>query len=102
MTMRFFRWCRVPGRVRATTLAVLLHAAAIIMGGSLQARADHSHAAVGNPATFGAVDFENSCVRSVQTEFRAAAAKLHSFAAEAKDFVEVADKDPSCAIAWWG
>ena len=29
-------------------------------------------------------------------------AKLHSFAAEAKDFVEVARNDPACAIAWWG
>ena len=75
---------------------------AIIAGGSPSVHADHTHAATGNPASFGTVAFENSCASAVQTEFRTAIAKLHSFAAAAKDFAEVARKDPSCAIAWWG
>ncbi len=81
---------------------MLLTAIAVMVGGSLQVQADHAHAALGSSATFGTVDFENSCARSVQDGFRTAVAKLHSFAAEAKDFTAVARNDPSCAIAWWG
>ena len=38
----------------------------------------------------------------MQAELRTAVAKLHSFAAAAKEFVKVARRDASCAIAWWG
>jgi hypothetical protein len=89
--------------VRARTLtAALLSMAAAVACALPPARADHAHIGTGDTATFGAVNFENSCVLSVQARFRTAVAKLHSFAAEAKDFIEVAKNDPSCAIAWWG
>lgn len=103
MPFAIMRWCRAARLVRARTLtAVFLPMAAIMAGGVPSARADHTHVATGNSATFGTIAFENSCAHSVQTEFRTAVAKLHSFAARAKDFVEIARNDPSCAIAWWG
>jgi hypothetical protein len=97
-----------PGRRRpnraigAGPKAAPLLAAVVACALSVAAHADHAHTAAGEPGTFGAIAFENSCVRSVQAEFRSAVAMLHSFAAEAKQFVEVARRDPSCAIAWWG
>ena len=85
--------------LRATILAL---AAVIMCALPIAVCADHAHAVSGEPATFGTIDFENSCARSVQAEFRTAVAMLHSFAADAKLFVDVAKHDPSCAIAWWG
>jgi tetratricopeptide (TPR) repeat protein len=69
---------------------------------AVPACAGHDHGASGAPATFGTIDFENSCARTVQAEFRTAVAMLHSFAADARQFADVARHDPSCAIAWWG
>jgi hypothetical protein len=83
-------------------MAVLLSMAACMTCAFPPVHADHAHRGAGDPATFGTIDFKNSCARSVQVEFRIAVAKLHSFAAEANDFVAVAKNDPSCAIAWWG
>src|SRR5215211_9371718 len=103
MPFATIRWCRPARIVRARTLtAVLLSIAAVMACAFSPVHADHAHMGAGDPATFGTIEFENSCARSVQAEFRIAVAKLHSFAAEAKDFVEVAKNDPSCAIAWWG
>ena len=83
--------------------AALLPLAALIMAAiPLPARAGHAHGTSSEPATFGTIDFENPCIRSVQVEFRRAVTMLHSFAADAKQFVDVAKQDPSCAIAWWG
>lgn len=83
--------------------AALLSLAAVMMCAfPAEVRAGHAHVAIGEPAKFGTIDFENSCARSVQAEFRNAVAMLHSFAADAKQFADVAGHDPSCAIAWWG
>src|ERR1700738_5145220 len=98
-------WRRKPRRaVSGRTLrAAVLALAALIMGAlPVPACADHLHGASGEPATFGTIDFETSCARFVQAEFRTAVAMLHSFAADANQFVDVAKHDPSCAIAWWG
>src|SRR5258707_9930338 len=89
-------------RERILKAAFLALAALIMAALPLPARAGHAHGTSGEPATFGKIDFENSCTRSVQAEFRTAVAMLHSFAADAKQFVDVAKHDPSCAIAWWG
>jgi len=89
-------------RERILKAAFLALAALIMAALPLPARAGHAHGTSGGPATFGTIDFENSCTRSVQAEFRTAVAMLHSFAADAKQFVDVAKHDPSCAIAWWG
>src|SRR5258708_3200180 len=92
------------GAVRARTLkaALVSLAAVIVCAFPVAAPADHAHKGSGGPAGFGALDFGNSCARAVQAEFRTAIAVLHSFAAEPKQFVDVANHDASCAMAWWG
>jgi hypothetical protein len=89
---------------RATSLAIkfLALAAMIACTFPTRLRSEHVHQAAGEAATFGTIDFDNSCTFSVQAEFRTAVAMLHSFAADPKQFVAVATHDPSCAIAWWG
>lgn len=61
----------------------------------------HSH----NPSEqLGQVSFPISCQASVQSEFNRSVALLHSFAyrdAE-QSFRAVAERDPGCAIAYWG
>lgn len=70
---------------------------------SLVADEGHQH---GGPATekVGSVKFPTSCSRAVQKDFERAVAMLHSFWYDAtrKAFQEVADKDPDCAMAYWG
>jgi hypothetical protein len=104
MPFATFGRCKPNTAFGARTLSAVLPslAAIIICTLPIPVRADHAHTASGEPATFGTIDFENSCARSIQAEFRNAVAMLHSFAAEAKQFVDVAKHDPSCAIAWWG
>ena len=51
---------------------------------------------------YGTVSFANSCTAAVQPALQLAIAKLHSFEAEASDFMSVARRDPGCAIALWG
>jgi tetratricopeptide (TPR) repeat protein len=52
----------------------------------------------------GKVNFPTSCDPAVQQQFERGVAMLHSFwySAAEKTFREVAEKDPSCAIARWG
>jgi tetratricopeptide (TPR) repeat protein len=52
----------------------------------------------------GQVHFANTCSPAVQAELTRAVALLHSFwwGATVKAFGEVAQKDPSCGIAYWG
>src|SRR5436189_2425435 len=52
----------------------------------------------------GTVDFPVSCVPSVRAEFIRGVALLHSFFYEEarRIFTEVAEKDPTCAMAQWG
>ncbi|WP_341225458.1 hypothetical protein [uncultured Arcticibacterium sp.] len=53
---------------------------------------------------FGAVSFSESCSYETRETFNLAVSLLHSFEymeAE-KAFVQVIDKDPNCAMAYWG
>jgi len=52
----------------------------------------------------GTVSFPTSCSASVQKAFERGVAWLHSFEYEVADhqFEEVAQKDPQCAMAYWG
>lgn len=52
----------------------------------------------------GTVSFPVSCAPSVQADFNRAVALLHSFQYEIAEeaFVEVAQKDTQCAMAYWG
>jgi len=63
----------------------------------------HEHPA-GDVSKLGQVSFSVSCDPSVQPQFSSAVAMLHSFWFEkASDtFTAVADKDPSCGMAYWG
>jgi tetratricopeptide (TPR) repeat protein len=65
--------------------------------------AQHDHPA-GDPGKLGKVNFPVSCDPTVQPQFSSAVAMLHSFWYEkASDtFSAVAEKDPACAMAYWG
>src|ERR1035437_6098342 len=65
--------------------------------------AQHEHPA-GDPSKLGKVSFPVSCETSVQPQFSTAVAMLHSFWYEkASDtFAAVAQKDPTCGMAYWG
>jgi tetratricopeptide (TPR) repeat protein len=73
------------------------------LAGSAHAADDehHSHPA---PEKLGSVNFATSCAAGVKPAFERAVALLHSFAYSASEqaFHEVADRDPRCAIAYWG
>jgi tetratricopeptide (TPR) repeat protein len=53
---------------------------------------------------FGEVHFPIACDAGVQEEFDLAVAMLHtfSFPAAAKTFTAISQKDPKCAMAYWG
>jgi len=65
--------------------------------------AQHEHPA-GDPGKLGKVSFPVSCDPSIQPQFSSAVAMLHSFWYEkASDtFAAVAEKDPTCGMAYWG
>ena len=56
------------------------------------------------PERLGTVSFPISCTPAAQAKFKRAVALLHSFWYEAaeKAFVETANADPQCGMAWWG
>ena len=67
------------------------------------APAQHEHPA-GDPTNLGKVNFPVSCAASVQAQFTSAVAMLHSFWYEKANetFAAVAEKDPTCGMAYWG
>ncbi len=73
-----------------------------------QAVAQHEHPAgdhpTGDPEKLGKVSFPVSCDLSVQPQFNSAVAMLHSFWYEkaSATFSAIAEKDPTCGIAYWG
>jgi hypothetical protein len=66
--------------------------------------ASHANAQSNADQRFGKVHFPVACNEAVQDEFDLALAMLHtfSFPAAAKTFMAVAQKDPDCAMAYWG
>ena len=78
-----------------------ISACVLILLTPLSAQEAHSH---GAPEKLGKVSFQVSCAPAVQDQFNRGVALLHSFAytpAEA-EFQSVAEKDPQCAMAYWG
>src|SRR5215471_8576682 len=67
------------------------------------ARQDHQHTYDPNEK-LGTVSFPTSCAPDVQKPFERGVALMHSFWYEEaqKQFAEVAAKDPTCAMAYWG
>jgi hypothetical protein len=64
----------------------------------------HPHETGQAPERLGKVQFATSCSPALQADFNRGVALLHSFwfNASAAAFTAVAEKDPSCGIAWWG
>ncbi len=86
-----------------TNQRLVVAAAIAACVGTLSAQTDHAgHGAGGE--SFGRVHFPTSCNAAVQADFDRAVAMLHSFfyPETEKAFRAVADKDPSCAMAYWG
>lgn len=83
-------------------LTLLLATALLLSPSILSADDDHHHAEV--PEKLGTVSFPVSCAATVQNSFERGVALLHSFAYEEADrqFAEIAQKDPRCAMAYWG
>ena len=79
-----------------------LAVALLVAGPSFAAEQAHrDHPA---PEKLGAVTFRTSCNPAVKAGFERAVALLHSFAyaASRTAFAQVAQKDPRCAMAFWG
>jgi tetratricopeptide (TPR) repeat protein len=55
-------------------------------------------------AQFGEISFAASLAENLKTDFNTAVALLHSFEYDEaeKMFTKVIDKEPRCAMAWWG
>jgi tetratricopeptide (TPR) repeat protein len=73
-----------------------------LCGGRIPAQQEHHH----HDATenLGSVNFPVSCSAAVRDEFTRAVALLYSFEYEESQqaFEEIAKKEPSCAMAYWG
>ena len=86
---------------RAVAVALLVLAA----GSEGQAHDGEEHAhELGGLERVGRVSFPTSCSAEQQGKFERAVAVLHSFWYEESErlFSEIAQADPSCAIAYWG
>ena len=77
--------------------------ALLLAGGAATSLAQHAgHGAT--EGTVGRVAFGNSCSPAAQPDFTRGVALLHSFwfpAAIAASDASL-EKDPSCAMSWWG
>ena len=69
--------------------------------GNAQEMHQHEH---NNDEKLGRISFPISCSPAAQAEFNRAVAMLHSFWYEkaTESFPEVAKRDASCAMAYWG
>jgi tetratricopeptide (TPR) repeat protein len=78
-------------------LALALFLAPVTLGAQ-----DHAHH--GEPEQLGSVEFPSSCRPEAQPHLNRAVAMLHSFWFEQAPaaFEQVAEDDPSCALAHWG
>jgi tetratricopeptide (TPR) repeat protein len=87
--------------MRKALLSVTLGLASI-SGSALRADEGHLHAHA--EEKLGTVSFPTSCASAVQKPFELGVALLHSFWYDEayRQFQQVADQDPQCAIAYWG
>lgn len=76
----------------------------LMLGAGIPSLATNPSVTRPQAAHLGKVHFANSCSSQVQVEFNSAVAMLHSFqyGLAEKTFNHVLEKDPQCAIAYWG
>jgi len=86
--------------LRRSSLSIGFTAALLLAPATAAQQHPHSH---GEMEALGRVHFPTPC-RGVDAEFTRAVALLHSFGYEEsrRAFEAVAEKDPSCAMAYWG
>ena len=84
-------------------IAVIIFSSGALLVRPAVAQHEHEHPA-GDVGKLGRVNFPVSCNASVQAQFNSAVAMLHSFWYEKANetFAQVAQKDPACAMAYWG
>lgn len=82
----------------------LLLLASIVVLSSCALWSDEHHEHFNPNEKLGTVSFPTSCAASVQKPFERGVALLHSFWYDEaqRQFREVAEKDPHCAMAYWG
>jgi hypothetical protein len=75
-----------------------------LIAGQTPSVPQHPHESGRPPQQLGQVSFDTSCDAAVGADLNRAVALLHSFwfGAAASTFTGIAEKDPSCGIAWWG
>ena len=68
------------------------------------ARVEDRNLDAGDLRRSGTIHLEISCIPEVRGEFETAVALLHSFFYDEarRRFEAIAEKDPKCAMAWWG
>src|SRR5580704_7928355 len=90
----------MPTARRHFALAAIL-AAAVISAGGPTAREAHAR---GLDEHVGNVNFPTSCSAQVQPSIEKGLALLHSFqySESQQSFADAAQRDPQCAIAYWG
>jgi tetratricopeptide (TPR) repeat protein len=76
----------------------------VIQGANQPAFAQDDHAGHAAGGTFGTVDFDISCSDTARTQFNRGVSMLHSFfyPETEKAFRAVIEREPSCAMAYWG
>src|SRR3954470_8002616 len=101
--MRFALEFLLP-EARVPKLVLFLLAVILPFSLAFADEGDHQHGHEMAAGGYGTVHFKTSCSAAVQPGFERAVAVLHSFGYEAarKAFEEVAQKDPDCAMVWWG
>jgi tetratricopeptide (TPR) repeat protein len=86
--------------MKLITLAVCF----VLLVSIIPLRADEPHSHFDSNEKLGTVSFPTSCSASVQKPFERGVALLHSFWYDEADkqFKQVAESDPRCAMAYWG
>src|SRR6185295_1874250 len=87
--------------MKTTSLFCLLSMLAACSGPSV---GQGGNPKAGDLRKIGTIRFEASCRPELKADFEAAVALLHSFFYEEsrRRFLEIAERDPQCAMAWWG
>jgi len=95
---------RMNPRDRGLSNAWKLVLCGAVLASSATVLTQNEHAGHSGGDVFGRVHLQTSCTPAVQADFDRAVAMLHSFfyPETEKAFRAVAEREPSCAMAYWG